>query len=147
VWALAGAALLADPARPAASWAIADAVLLGAVAGGTLYRVLAGAPRLLTSAAAATLVVAAGAEEVLWRWLALGELAGRIGPLPALAATSAGFGLVHRGARVQHAATGLLFGGVYLGTGSLAGAWCAHATYNLSVAAAAAARRAPPEPA
>jgi membrane protease YdiL (CAAX protease family) len=137
--------VLLHPARPAADWSRPGAILVGLSVGAAIAWLLAGLRTFLSPAAALTLVLTAGAEEVVWRWFALGSLAAVAGPVVALVATSFAFGGVHPGARLQHASTGFAFGAVYLLSGSLAGAWCAHAVYNLLVAAAA--RRPPPEPA
>jgi membrane protease YdiL (CAAX protease family) len=145
-WLVAAALLvLAHPAAPRTGWHATGSAFAGLAAGGAVAWLVAGLRPNVSGPVAVTLVVAAGAEEVVWRWFALGSLAGVAGAPGALAATSLAFGAVHPGARGQHVATGLAFGGVYVATGSLLGAWCAHALYNLLVASAA--RRPPPEPA
>jgi membrane protease YdiL (CAAX protease family) len=145
-WGLAAALLIvARPSAPAAAWSPVDAATLGLGVGTALACALAGLKPALSPGAVATLALSAAAEEVVWRWFALGSLSELAGPVVALAATSLAFGAVHPRGRRQHAATGFAFGAVYLATGSLAGAWCAHCSYNLFVATAA--RRAPPEPA
>lgn len=145
-WSTAAACLaLLHPAAPSPAWSQTGAALAGLAVGASVACVLAGLRPFLSPLAAATLALTAGAEEVVWRWLALGALAGAVGPLAALGATSLAFGAFHPGARTQHVATGLAFGAVYVASGSLAGAWCAHCAYNLVVASAA--RRPPPEPA
>jgi membrane protease YdiL (CAAX protease family) len=140
---LVGSALLAaglvvavSPALPPPAVA-PGALALGVVAGLATFRAVARIPLPLPLPLAGVLVVAAGAEEVIWRWFALGELAQRTGPAVALTATSIAFGAVHPGRRLQHVCTGVAFGAVFLATGSLLAAWAAHAAYNLSVAAAA----------
>jgi len=85
--------------------------------------------------------VCAANEEVLWRWVILGELL-RLGPAPALAISSAGFAIAHPRARALHLSTGATFGLVYLGTGVLAASITAHWIYNALVASLA--ERAPP---
>jgi ABC-2 type transport system ATP-binding protein len=77
-------------------------------------------------------------EEVAWRWFLLGSLVPAVGMLGAFAASTAGFAVAHAGARsgrtvAVHACTGGVFGGVFLGTGSLLGAVVAHVGYNLLV--------------
>lgn len=145
-WCAAVACLaLLHPPTPSPTWSGPGAALAGIAVGATVACMLGGLRPLVSPAAALTLVLTAGAEEVIWRWLALGSLAGHVGPLAALAATSLAFGACHPRARAQHVATGLAFGAVYLASGSLAGAWCAHCAYNLVVASAS--RRTPPEPA
>jgi len=137
-WLLAAVLLaVAAPAAPVGSWRPPPAIVLGAIVGTALFLSLGGRgprPAALRPATAAVLVLAAGAEEVVWRWFALGELAARAGALPALAATTVLFALAHRPSAAQQLVTGAAFGLVYLGTGALAGAWCAHAAYNLLVA-------------
>ena len=137
--------ILVHPARPPVEWSRPGAALAGLCVGTVVAWMLAGLRTTVSPAAAVTLVLTAGAEEVVWRWFALGSLTSLVGPIAALAATSVAFGLVHPRARFQHVATGLAFGGVYLAGGGLTGAWCAHCAYNLLVASAA--RRPPPEPA
>lgn len=146
LWCLAGTLVVfaSPPAAAAWRWAWSDAAVAGLVVGGGLAYALTGSRPPVSPTVAATLALAALAEEIVWRWFALGGLAAFAGPGAALAATSLAFGLVHTRARRQHVVTGLAFGGVYLASGSLAGAWCAHCTYNLAVAAATA-RRPPPE--
>jgi membrane protease YdiL (CAAX protease family) len=133
------------PPTPASTWSDSGAALVGIAVGTTVACMLGGLRPLVSPAAALTLALTAGAEEVVWRWFALGSLSERVGPFAALAATSLAFGACHPRARAQHVATGLAFGAVYLASGSLAGAWCAHCAYNLIVASAS--RRPPPEPA
>jgi membrane protease YdiL (CAAX protease family) len=143
VWAVAAALIaLARPASPSRPLDAAAAAVLGTAIGAALFCAGSGRRPQLSVGAAAVLAVSAGAEEIVWRWFALAELAALAGALPALVASSLAFGAAHPGARAQHTITGLAFGGVYL-AGGLPGAWCAHLTYNLAVAAA---RRAPPEP-
>ena len=76
------------------------------------------------------LVVAAAAEEVVWRRVVLGELL-RAGPLAALAGSTLGFALVHRTRQSLHLGTGAAFGGLYLATGALAASIAAHWAYNV----------------
>lgn len=140
-WALASALLLtAAPSAPAASWRPPAAVVVGTAVGVALFLALgrgriggATPPR---AATALVLVLAAGAEEVVWRWFALGELAVRAGGAAALVATTVLFTLAHRPPSAQQLAAGAAFAVVYLATGSLVGSWCAHGAYNLCVASA-----------
>jgi membrane protease YdiL (CAAX protease family) len=144
----AGALLLTAgrPALPIDRWPVSDALLLGLVAGTLLYRYLAMPALPLSLAAGTVILLAAGAEEVVWRWFALGGLAPRLGPIGALAVTSIGFGLVHPAGRAQHILTGATFGAVYLASGSVVASWCAHATYNLALAARLGEKRARGDP-
>jgi membrane protease YdiL (CAAX protease family) len=71
-------------------------------------------------------------EEVIWRRVALGELLPR-GIVPALAASSVGFALVHRARRWLHLGTGSAFGALYLATGALLASIAAHWVYNVLV--------------
>lgn len=84
-------------------------------------------------------------EEAIWRGFVLGLLVGPLGRLGALAASASLFALAHRsrqGRRARvHLLTGSTFGGVYLLTGRLGAAVCAHATYNVLVGIAAFAPR------
>lgn len=113
---------------------------LGLAAGAALYVVLARRlPPLpaLRLPLALVLVVAAAAEEVVWRWFALSEAAEHVGPLPALVATSLAFAALHRPPTAGHVAAGVVFGLVYLVGGGLVAAWAAHVAYNLCAAAGA----------
>lgn len=92
----------------------------------------------------ALLALWAGVEEVVWRRALLGQLV-RVMPIAAaLAVGAAAFALWHRPVAPEHVLAGLLFGGLYLGTGSLVAAWAAHVAYNGSIAAADEAARARP---
>jgi membrane protease YdiL (CAAX protease family) len=94
-----------------------------------------GAFRWTTVAVVAT---AAACEEAIWRGGVLDGLAGPLGVPGALVVSAAGFGLAHGPARSRigvHALTGLVFGGVHLATGRLAGAVAAHVAYNLALLA------------
>jgi membrane protease YdiL (CAAX protease family) len=126
------------------------AVAIGVAVGALLFGVLgarlpalAGVPprRLPPLAAKSGVLVAKSAgEEVLWRGLALGSLAGAFGIPAAAAASTAGFALAHarplgrRGVAV-HLATGAAFAGVCVAV-SLAAAVAAHCAYNVLVAVA-----------
>lgn len=131
---------LADPPRPHRPWPESIAAAAGVGAGLLLYLAAArrppGRPRCALGTAA-VIAACAGAEEVLWRWLAVGELAARAGPLAALALTSVAFGAAHRDRVAARAVAGASFGAVYLGSASLLAAWLAHAVYNLCAAAGA----------
>lgn len=105
----------------------------------TLPRIRASGRPLPRLAALGTFfVVRSASEEVTWRWFLLGSLVPRVGASSALALSSAGFALAHargqhrRGVAV-HLATGAVFGGVFLATGSILAAIAAHAAYNLLV--------------
>lgn len=132
--------LVAAPAAPATEWSPPGALAAGVLVGVGLFLVLGGlAPRALAvprPSTALVLLVAAGAEEVVWRWFALGELAQRADAGAALAVTTVAFALAHRNDCGRQLVTGAVLGGLYVGTGSLAAAWCAHGLYNLGVAAA-----------
>lgn len=138
-WSAAGALLVlaSAPAAGGAAWRPAVAAATGVGVGFALFAALGGRPRPLArprATTAAVLVVTAGAEEVVWRWFALAELAARSGAAAALAATTVAFALAHGRAAAHHLVTGAAFGALFLLTGSLAAAWSAHAAYNLCVA-------------
>jgi len=136
----------------------AAALGAGAAAGLLLFRVLAGRwprPPLRVRAwpvlcRAAAIGAKAAIEEIAWRGYVLALLVPFLTSLGAVALTSCLFSLAHgdvRGrARLVHLATGGVFGGVYLSTGSLAAAILAHAVYNGAIAAAASGVRAGPLP-
>jgi membrane protease YdiL (CAAX protease family) len=139
---LALALLLAlSPPHPRTRTGEAFAVALGMAAGAALFAAVLrrrpGAAPL--GAAPATLArslflgLCAANEEVLWRRLLLGELL-PAGGLAALAVSSAGFAVAHRGARPLHLATGVTFGALYLATGALGASIAAHWVYNALVA-------------
>lgn len=120
-------------------------VVFGPVAGAATFLLLAGGrfplalPRPLGRAMVVrwlTLGATAGLEEVVWRGAVLGGLMVLVGPLLALAASSAGFAIWHwpslRGRCAVHLVTGAAFGGAFL-VGGLAAAISAHALYNLLV--------------
>lgn len=129
----------------------APSLALGLAAGLCLLVVLAGRlpprPRLrrdrlaAAGARACVLGIAALAEELIWRVVALGTLVVPLGSWSALGVTTAGFAIAHAGrgrrAIAVHLATGAAFGGVYLATASLAAAATAHASYNLGALLAA----------
>jgi membrane protease YdiL (CAAX protease family) len=111
----------------------AGVVLFAAVTGGRAR--LPAWPRRAHFALArlAVLGLWAAGEEVVWRHVALGHLL-RLGALPAIVASSAGFALVHR-RRLLHFGTGVAFGALYVATGVLATSVAAHSTYNALLAA------------
>jgi membrane protease YdiL (CAAX protease family) len=133
--------LLAPPRpRPHTSWSLATA--LGAAVGLVLFAVVAHRPPLPARAGPRGAVavrqlllgIYAANEELLWRRLLLGELL-PVGPVTALAVSSAAFAAAHARARRLHAATGAVFGGLYLATGCLGASIAAHWVYNAFVSA------------
>jgi membrane protease YdiL (CAAX protease family) len=136
------------PARPAVRLPWPPATALGACCGLLLFVLAARSRPLLPRAGRWPLLVAklaifgiwATNEEVLWRRIALGELL-HAGVVPALAASTAGFALLHRARPFLHLGTGGVFGLVYVSTGTLAASIVAHWTYNVSVAALVERRR------
>jgi membrane protease YdiL (CAAX protease family) len=78
--------------------------------------------------------ITSAAEEILWRWLALGGLASVVGVAPAFVVSTVGFAVTHGVRRADvvavHLVTGAAFGSVYLVTGQVAAAILAHAAYN-----------------
>jgi membrane protease YdiL (CAAX protease family) len=136
-------ALVLAPPRPARQLPSPVAVAVGALAGVALFVVAARArPRRPTASSSLPLLLAragffglcAANEEIVWRRTALGELLAA-GALPALAASTVGFALMHRTRPGLHLATGGVFGAVYLATGVLAASVAAHWSYNVLVAA------------
>jgi len=120
-------------------------VVFGPVAGAATFLILAGGrfplalPRPLGRAMVVrwlTLGATSGLEEVFWRGAVLGGLLVLVGPLPALAASSAGFAIWHwpslRRRCAVHLVSGAAFGGAFL-VGGLAAAILAHTLYNLLV--------------
>jgi membrane protease YdiL (CAAX protease family) len=90
--------------------------------------------------------VGASLEEAVWRGLVLGGLVAAIGPLGALALSSAGFAVWHRSLGWRcgiHLVTGAGFGIAFL-AGGLAAAILAHSVYNVLVDWAVQAERAAP---
>ncbi len=140
--AAAGLAAGLAPPRPARSVPAAVALLPGVLAAGALFAagVRRRPRRPVGVGVGAFLLLGAANEEVIWRRVVLGELL-RLGAPAALAASSLAFALAHRRGRPFQLATGAVFGGLYLATGSLAASVVAHWTFNLLVAAAG--RRAP----
>jgi membrane protease YdiL (CAAX protease family) len=140
--ALAAALLVVlSPPKPPLRLPFVLAVPVGVAAGAVL---LVGAVRApLAGARPAKAAVVAGRhaffglvaanEEVLWRRVALGELL-PWGALLALGLTTVAFALAHRRRVGLHLATGGVFGGLYLATGSLAAPIGAHWAYNELVA-------------
>jgi membrane protease YdiL (CAAX protease family) len=126
---------------------------LGLLAGVALFALLARAlPRIPARldgrlvARAVVLAVWAALEELIWRGLVLGGLAGSIGPLAALVVSSLGFALWHRprlgGRSAVHVLTGGCFGATFL-AGGLAASVLAHWSYNVLVDVAVEAARTP----
>jgi membrane protease YdiL (CAAX protease family) len=80
--------------------------------------------------------VEAGLEERIWRGLVFGGLLVAIGPVAALAVSSAGFALWHQPALGRrcavHVVTGTGFGAAFL-AGGLSAAILAHGVYNALV--------------
>ena len=140
--------LLALPPPPAAAVVGTAVGAAGAiVAGVVLARVLAGAwpsaaavveaPRAFTWKLAAVTAQSAF-EEVVWRWAVLGLAAGAVGAWLACALATVLFALAHLHtvgwpAAAQHLATGALFAGAVVLTGSLVPAVAAHAAYNATL--------------
>jgi membrane protease YdiL (CAAX protease family) len=139
-------AATASPSSPGpARVALLPSLLLGATAGVGLVVLLARrlppSPRIararlrLVALKASVIALGSCAEEILWRWCAIGALAPAIGVLPAYAASTIGFALAHPGrhARRTHFLTGAFFGAVYLTTGRIVAAVAAHLAYNVTV--------------
>jgi membrane protease YdiL (CAAX protease family) len=138
---LAGAAVVAGVgAGPASAWPVAAAAATGIGGGLALFALLArrlpsvgGAARPL----AFVLVVSATAEELVWRRFVLAGLAGHTSLLAALLASTCMFAFAHGRLRFSRIATGVVFGLLLVATGGVVAPACAHAAYNLAVAAAA----------
>ena len=103
-----------------------------------LFAALAGrAPQLRWPGPRRTAVVGgvvfarAALEELFWRGLVLGAVAGAILAPGALALSSVGFAYAHR--RCRHAVSGAAFGALYLASGRLVAPIAAHGLYNLIV--------------
>jgi membrane protease YdiL (CAAX protease family) len=134
-------AIAVEPPRPVERVPLPAAIAIGAFSGLILFSTLAGrVPRVHVGATALVLVARAGFfglwaanEEVVWRRVVLGELLGS-GVVPALAASTVGFALVHRTRRCLHLCTGGIFGLLYVATGVLASSIAAHWAYNVLVA-------------
>jgi membrane protease YdiL (CAAX protease family) len=130
--------LTISPPRPALRVPLSLALGLGLVAGTLLFagvtRRTPGTPVPGRPGVAflgcIVLGVAAANEEVLWRWVVLGELL-RVGPVAAIAGSTVGFALAHRLRPGLHLGTGTVFGGIYLVTGALAASVAAHWVYNV----------------
>lgn len=129
------------PAHPAirVSWPVAAA--LGAGSGAALFTAATRRrPLLHVATPSISLLLTrlgflglwATNEEVIWRRVALGELLPR-GIVPALAASTVGFALVHRTRRWLHLGTGGAFGALYVATGALVASIAAHWVYNVLV--------------
>jgi membrane protease YdiL (CAAX protease family) len=134
-------AIAIEPPRPVERIQLPAAIAIGTFSGSMLFSTLAGRlPRLHIVAPASVLVARVGFfglwaanEEVVWRRVVLGELLGA-GVVPAFAASTVGFALVHRTRRGVHLCTGGVFGLLYLATGVLASSIAAHWAYNVLVA-------------
>jgi membrane protease YdiL (CAAX protease family) len=138
---------------PAPALSLVPAVALGAGAGTLLFAALARRARVpplrdrevvrAVALAAPAVLVAAAAEEILWRFGLLGVLAPLLGMLGAAVGSTLAFALAHapRNARAlaSYTATGASFAVVYVATHSILAAIAAHAVYNLLVVAASAA--------
>jgi membrane protease YdiL (CAAX protease family) len=135
-------AIVLSPPVPDARIAPAAGFAVGLAAGTALFAcVVRRSPRIALRPFLLVLGVVATNEEVVWRRVALGELSSA-GAVIALVASSVGFALVHPRRRLLHLATGASFGGVYLGTGTLAASIGAHWAYNACVGSLV--RRKPP---
>jgi len=131
---------------------VSEAIVLGCLAGASVFLLLARRsiraaalsalpPRRLL-ARSIVLTAKSAEEEAIWRGLVLGPLVAPLGPLGALASSSALFAgahVRHLGRRAwAHLATGVAFGLAYLATGRLVAAMAAHSTYNILVGVATA---------
>jgi ABC-2 type transport system ATP-binding protein len=131
---------------------LSEAIALGGVAGGSVFLLLArrwiaasalsALPRKRLLARSAVLTAKSAEEEAIWRGIVLGLLLPTLGPLGALASSSALFAGAHvrrLGRRAwAHLATGSTFGLAYLATGRILAAMAAHSTYNVLVGVATA---------
>lgn len=147
-----GAVLVAPQVAPldATVAPLPEAIALGCLAGGSVFALLArrpvaasalsALPRKRLLARSTVLTVKSAEEEAVWRGLVLGLLVPPLGPLGALASSSALFAAAHvrhLGRRAwAHLATGAAFGLAYLATGRLLSAMAAHSTYNILVGVA-----------
>jgi membrane protease YdiL (CAAX protease family) len=132
----AGLLLLLAPDAPQPRLGPPAAAAVGGAAGLLLYCAVARRrpygppPTPPVVAACAVLIVAAASEEILWRRVVLGELL-RAGPFAAVAGSTLGFALAHRGRPALHLGTGAAFGCLYLATGALIASIAAHWSYNV----------------
>jgi len=149
-----GGALVAPNVRPLDPTVrpLSEAIALGGVAGGSVFLLLArrsiaasalsALPRKRLLARSAVLTAKSAEEEAIWRGIVLGLLVPPLGPLGALASSSALFAGAHvrrLGRRAwAHLATGSTFGLAYLATGRILAAMAAHSTYNALVGVATA---------
>ncbi|HEX6724435.1 MAG TPA: ATP-binding cassette domain-containing protein [Gaiella sp.] len=131
---------------------LTEAIALGCLAGGCVFLLLAhrpiassafsALPRKRLLARSAVLTAKSAEEEAIWRGVVLGLLVPPLGPLGALASSSALFAGAHvrrLGRRAwAHLATGAAFGLAYLATGRILAAMAAHSTYNVLVGVATA---------
>lgn len=130
---------LVDRSAGRARWPVPVAVAVGTVTGCLLFAALARVRPHLPAhlSLACVLVAAAAAEEILWRRMLLGELVQHVSPLSALAGSSVLFAFAHVRARAAHVLAGATFGLLYLFSGGVLSACCAHGAYNLAVAGVA----------
>ena len=144
-----GASLLAPNVHPLDPTVgpLREAIAFGCLAGGCVFLLLArrripaaalsALPRKRLLARSAILTAKSAEEEAIWRGVVLGLLVPRLGPLGALASSSALFAGAHvrrLGRRAwAHLATGAAFGLAYLATGRILAAMAAHSTYNVLV--------------
>ena len=152
-----GAPLVAPGVRPLdpSLRPLVDALTFGCLAGGGGFLLLAhrpiavsaisALPRARLAARSVVLVAKSAEEEAIWRSLVLGSLVPPLGPLGALASSSALFAAAHVGRLGRrawtHVATGGFFGLAYLVTGRIVAAMAAHSTYNLLVGVALGAKQ------
>jgi membrane protease YdiL (CAAX protease family) len=134
---LAAAATLVVVAPPLVGARLVFSAGIGIAAGAAMVRAAAGPgvgsrPR---PAVALVVVLCAAAEEIVWRGLVHAALAERAGPVAGLTASAFLFALAHRRRLLAYGAIGIVLGGLYLVSGGLVAPWCAHATYNLAIAA------------
>jgi membrane protease YdiL (CAAX protease family) len=144
----AGLLALVEPESPRQTLPHPTAMAIGAASGLLLMLALARTARpplrirrerrRLFGVKALLLSMSSTAEEVVWRWFAIGTLAAAVGTAGAFIAATAGFAIAHVQTRamIVHLLTGATFGTVYLATGSLLAAVAAHVSYNLLVLAA-----------
>ncbi|HKI92849.1 MAG TPA: ATP-binding cassette domain-containing protein [Gaiellaceae bacterium] len=121
------------------------ALPIGGAAAVLLFAVLAGRARraldLFSPAVLGAAVAVGASEEVIWRGFALTRLAPGLGLGAALAVSAGGFAATHFPAQrargvVVHLGTGLVFGTLFVLTGSLLAVAGSHALYNVLVLAA-----------
>jgi ABC-2 type transport system ATP-binding protein len=147
-----GASLVAPGVRPLdpSVRPLFDSLTVGCLAGGCGFLLLArrriaasspsALPRARLLARSLVLTAKSAEEEAVWRGLVLGSLVAPLGPLGAVASSSALFAAAHVGRLGRrawtHVVTGSLFGLAYLVTGRIVAAMAAHSTYNVLVGVA-----------